>query len=259
MRTALILTVFALLAPSLIAEETGSTQTAAEKDTLFLLGPGVLYQRKPYKGVDDDVIAIPMVIYKSEKISIFGPRAAYSLFGEEDRWGVQALFRFRLEGYDADDSPNLTGMADRDPTLELGARYIYDFDFAVFSADFTHDILGEHEGYEFRAVMRKSFQDVLNVKSLRLTPSLGVNFRSGKLNNYYYGVSASEAVSGRPAYGADDCTNFLTGLQVDYRLADRWNLFGAVNVEWLDSEMKNSPIVDEHYIAAALFGLLCKF
>jgi len=256
LNTLLVLSTLTLVAQTLPPQD---TQAVPQDETLFLLGPGVLYIQNPYKGVDADIYPVPLFIFRGERLSVFGPRATYSLFGEKDRWGVEALFRLRLEGYEDDDSRYLRGMDDRDGSLELGLRYIHDLDFAVVSTEFSHDILGEHDGYELRFTLNRTFNNVLDIESLRLTPIAGVNWRSGDLNDYYYGVRSSEAVPGRRAYEADGAPGFLTALQADYKLSDRWSLFGLVSFEWLDNEITNSPIVNRDYISNVLLGALYKF
>lgn len=257
MRTLLLAAAVLLTAQTFAAQP--QRQAPPTPDSVFRLGPGAIYIQDPYKGVDADVYPIPMFIYRGERLTVFGPRATWSLFGEKDRWGVEALVRLRLEGYEDDDSRALTGMDDRDGTLELGLQYIHDFDFAVFSADFSHDVLGEHDGYEFRVLLSKGFNNALDVEGLRLTPRVGFNWRSGDLNDYYYGVRPGEALPGRPAYTADSSAGPLTALQVDYPLNDKWNLFGLVSIEWLANDITDSPIVDQDYITSALIGALYEF
>lgn len=235
------------------------TSMIEQPDRIFKLGAGFLTLQKPYKGLDRDCYGIPFVFYQDQKLTIFGPTASYSFFGEDDQWAFQGIARLRTEGFDDDDSRYLNGMSDRDPTLELGLRYITDLDFAVMSLDFYHDVLDEHRGYEFRMTLRKSFRDVMNIESLNLTPIAGINWRNKQLNDYYYGVKSSEAIAGRPAYDAGGSFGWLTGLQLDYKLSEKWSLLGMVNIEWLDSEITDSPIVDDDYAVSFLLGALYEF
>lgn len=249
-----------LYALPLIAQDLETPTPVTEPpQRIFKLGAGFLTLEKPYKGVDQECYGIPFVFYQDQKLTIFGPMVSYSFFGEDNQWAFQGLARIRTEGYDEDDSRYLTGMSDRDPTLELGLRYITDLDFAVMSLDFYHDILDEHSGYEFRCSLRKSFRNVLNIESLTLTPSAGVNWRNKQLNDHYYGVRPTEAIAGRPAYNAGGCVNWLTGLQLDYKLSEKWSLLSMVNVEWLDSEITDSPIVDKDYSVSFLLGAMYEF
>ena len=53
-----------------------------------------------------------------------------------------------------------------------------------------------------------------------ITPIIGVNYRSHQLNDYYYGVRASEAIAGRPKYDAGDSTGLMAGVRVNYNLSE---------------------------------------
>ncbi|HPY77661.1 MAG TPA: MipA/OmpV family protein, partial [Anaerohalosphaeraceae bacterium] len=225
----------------------------------FQLGAAALWLQKPYKGVDTDCYGLPFLFYQDQKLTIFGPMASYSFFGKENHWALQGLTRIRTEGYDNDDSRYLDGMSDRDLTLELGLRYLTDLDFAVLSMDFSHDVLDKHRGYEFRLTLRKMFQNIMGIESLNLTPSAGINWRSKQLNDYYYGVRPSEVIAGRPEYHAGSSLGWLSGLQLDYKLSEKWSLFSMVNVEWLSSEIADSPIVEGDYSVSLLFGALFEF
>jgi len=226
---------------------------------IFKLGAGFLTLDKPYKGIDQECYAIPFIFYQDQKFTLFGPMASYSLFGEDNQWALQGLARIRAEGYDNDDSSYLNGMSDRDPTLELGLRWMHNLDFAVMSLDFTHDVLDEHRGYEFKFSLRKPFQNVFDIESLTLIPSAGVNWRSKQLNDYYYGVRPSEAIAGRPAYDVGSSFGWLTGLQLNYQLSEKWSLLSIVNLEWFDDEITDSPIVDEDYSVSFLLGAMYEF
>jgi len=230
-----------------------------QPQSVFKLGVGSVTTWKPYRGVDDESFAFPLVFYHNQKLTVFGTVATYSFFGEENQWALQGLARLRAEGYEEDDSSYLNGMDDRDPTLELGLRWMQNLDFAVMTMDFTHDVLDEHRGYEFKLTLRKPFRNVFDIESLNVTPMAGVNWRSKQLNNYYYGVDSSEATLWRPAYDAGGSVGCLTGVQCDYQLTKKLSMIGLLNVEWHGSEITDSPIVDEDYSVVALIGAMYEF
>ena len=45
-------------------------------------------------------------------------------------------------------------------------------------------------------------------------------------------------------------------LVVRRKISERWSLLGAAQYEWLDSEIRDSPLVDDGYEASFLLGLL---
>lgn len=250
-----LVTVFSIA----FAEETTKTTAPIDRDkTTIMAGVGVLVIDKPHKGGDTDILPIPLFLYQKDRLVLTGTKISYYLIYDED-WAVSLIGAPRFEGYDDDESTTLNGMADREATYEAGLECSRKLDWGTFSAKFFADVLGEHNGQEIQLTYKKNFDDILNIKSLNLTPLIGINWRSKQLNDYYYGVEGSEATATRPEYHAGSSTGILAGLRVDYPVTERWNLFGSLNIEWLSSEMTDSPIVNEDTMVSFLLGAMYKF
>lgn len=239
---------------SVFAEEAAQTRP----ETVFSAGFGALIVDKPHRGGDTDVRAIPMVFYRNGRFVWSGTRVSYYLVYDQG-WAVSLLGTPRFEGYDDDESSYLNGMHDRDATYEAGLQAAKTFDWGTLTATVLTDVLGEHGGQEIRLTYEKKLEDVLAVEKFDLTPQFGINWRSKQLNDYYYGVEGTEATPGRPEYHAGSTTGILAGVRFDYALSEKWNLFSAVNVEWLGSEITDSPIVNENAIVTCLFGAMYRF
>jgi MipA family protein len=67
------------------------------------------------------------------------------------------------------------------------------------------------------------------IGKLQLQPQFALAARDAKLNNYYYGVRASEATATRSLYAPGSGVNVEFGLSAVYRLTERWRLFGGVS------------------------------
>lgn len=225
---------------------------------LLSVGAGVIITKDPYKGIDTQSQGIPFFLYRTDKISIYGPMISYSLL--EDRyWQIKALAKVRFEGYEQEDSNFLQGMDDRQWTLEMGGSLSRISTMGKITADFAADILNEHKGYELRLYYSYDFRNIFKISALTVTPNLGLAYRSRQLNDYYYGVSASEAIAGRPKYNVGDSTGLMSGLRANYKLSEKLSLMGLISFEWLGDEIRNSPIVDEDYIESFLLGITYKF
>ena len=235
-----------------------NSSTTERSGSVFQAGPGVLISNKAQKGADTKILPIPAVYYQQGRLILFGPQANWVLH-YDDGLMVSALGKLRYEGYRSSESRYLRGMSNRRATLEGGLSLAQDFDWARLTAEWTSDILNEHKGHEFRVLASRQFPDVLGIERLTVTPSVGGNWRSKQLNDYYYGVRYKEARPTRPAYTVGDTLGLLTSLRVDYRIAERWTMFGAASVEWLRSEVTDSPIVDQHHRLGVLFGALYTF
>ena len=254
MKTTLITTcvLFLIVAPRCPAE------SAARPEPAFQAGPALLITDKAQKGGDTETLVIPAVYIQQGRFTLFGPQASWTFY-YEDGLMVSAIARLRSEGYDDNESRYLRGMDDRHASLDAGLMIAQKFDWGRLRAEWTSDILNEHKGHELRVLADRRFSNFFGLEKLALTPAVGVNWRSKQLNDYYYGVERKEVTATRPAYNVGSTMGLLTSMRMDYPLSDRWNLFTSLSVEWLGSEITDSPIVDQHYKTTVLIGTLYKF
>jgi outer membrane protein len=77
--------------------------------------------------------------------------------------------------------------------------------------------------------------------------------------DYYYGVRSKESLPSRPKYNASDALNPFISLQLTYKISERWDIFSNFKYQRLDSEISDSPIVDQSYKTSLMFGLIYGF
>ena len=130
---------------------------------------------------------------------------------------------------------------------------------ARITTDVSADVLNEHKGHQVRLFYNYDFRGAANIQDLLATPSFGVTYRSRQLNDYYYGVRDDEVIPGRPEYHAGDSIGLLAGLRLNYRLDERWSTMAMASVQWLGSEITDSPVVEKHYVASFLLGIMYRF
>ncbi|MHC4324871.1 MAG: MipA/OmpV family protein [Planctomycetota bacterium] len=225
---------------------------------IFMVGAGAVISLNPHKGISTRVRGIPILVYRKDKLSLYGPMMNYSLY-KQARWEARAVARVRFEGYEEDDSKYLRGMEEREWTLELGSSLSRGLGEARVTADFTADVLNKHKGYEAKLSYNYDFRAAANIRNLLVTPSIGVTYRSSRLNDYYYGVRSSEAIPGRPEYKAGDSVGLMTALRLNYRFSRRWSTMGMASLQWLGKEITDSPIVEKNYRIGFLLGIMCRF
>ena len=229
-----------------------SEQNAAE-EIKGVLGLGVLISTPPYEGVDENVFPVPIAVLTYKNFFVDGTAFGYHLINQEG-FQFSVLGQPRLMGYDSDDSTKLNGMEDRDPTLDggLGLGWLNEW----FELDITAvtDLGGTHEGQEISAVFSKELFEGF------LTPRVGVKWQSEGLVDYYYGVRAAEVAAGRPEYEPDSAVNFIVGLSVGVPIGgDKWAFVFDFEYEGLNSEISDSPIVDEDGIFSYVAGVVYRF
>jgi outer membrane protein len=218
------------------------------------LGIGVAAQRQPQQGTDTQLFVLPFPSYEGERLSLGFGSISYSLSGS-DRFRVALEGQVRFDGYDPDDSASLAGMAQRDPTLDVGISITTGEAWGIASLKVVGDALGIHEGYEVSA----TYEYPVGLEHWTVVPSIGVNWRSANLVDYYYGVRSTEAAAGRPIYSGKSVVNTSVGVTVARKIAEQWQLVGGAEYVGLGDGIKDSPIIDKNYEATAFSALVYRF
>ena len=230
----------------------GQTERAADpaKPEIFV-GAGALIASEPYRGMAARVYPIPLFGYEGQRLYIRGISGGYRLIQGEG-WSLGPVFHPRFEGYRSEDSSALAGMEDRRITLDTGVGFSWRTSLGLLSTSWVTDVLGRHKGYETEFVYTLLFP----CSGFDVIPSLGIRCKSGQLTNYYYGVQPDEALPGRSAYKAGSAVDPFIRLAMKRGLTDKLSVLGAVQYEWFDKEIRDSPIVDRAYSISFLLGIL---
>jgi outer membrane protein len=85
---------------------------AAEGAASWGLGLGVGMEGKAYRGVGNDTNALPLVMFENRWVSVFGPGVDLKL-PSAGPVSLRLRARYADDGFEADDSPALAGMAER--------------------------------------------------------------------------------------------------------------------------------------------------
>jgi outer membrane protein len=255
MRYTAIYLLTAVLTVSGFAQEqaAGAENQPAPGDSMAL-GLGVTYKNALYRGDDSSVFPIPLIMLEKGQFFIKGRTAGYRVY-QDEQFAFDVIGQWRFDGYDDEDSDYLDGMDDRDMTLDGGAAVTIFDGWGRTTFSMVSDLLSKHSGQELSVTYSKTWQH----DKWSLTPSAGVRFYTSSLGDYYYGVQPDEAVAGRGAYDAGDSLNPFAGLSVTYNFNEKWSALTSVRYTWLDSEITDSPIVDDRYDLLLMTGLLYTF
>ena len=245
-----ILLVNCFFAVSSLAEEEENNK----KQEGLSAGPGVVIFDKPYEGMGTETQVFPYISYQVQNFFVRGTSVGYRLYDNEGL-AFDVLAGWRFNGYEEDDSRYLDGMDDRDKTLELGGAVTYDDGFGVTRFTFFNDVLGRHDGH----VLELSYGKMFNPKGLAIKPSVGLSWQSENFVDYYYGVRSKESLPTRPRYDASETLNAFMSLHFAYRIDESWNVFTGFKYEFLDDEITESPIVDQHHQISWMFGFSYDF
>ena len=238
---------------------------AGEGQVVAGLGAG--FTSQPYRDVDDSVrsFAIPLITYQSERFEFVGKTLSAEVW-KNDRIAVEALADWRFQSYDAEDSPYLAGMDDRDGTLEAGGRVKTDALGVQVALTAKADLLSRQGGWE--ADLQASYE-LSSWRPLSVRPNVGLRYQSSSLADYYYGVDPEEgrlgtvcaastdtpctALDPRPAYEVDGAFTPYLGIQARQALSRKVAVAGAIDYAFLPGTITDSPIVSEE---GQLFGFI---
>jgi MipA family protein len=225
------------LASLLCVPGLASAQLIDGRDTGNTLGVGALWNTEPYRGLDNEAWVFPTFTWRSGNFFIRETGLGFQVAGD-DNWSFDAFGELRFEGYDADDSDFLAGMDDRDGSLDAGVAYVRRSPtLGKFAFSIAHDTLDRHGGYQ---------ADVTWFKRTRFgIPAVRVAYYSSSLANYYYGVEASEARPGRPAYAPGAGVFLNASYTLGAPITPAWNWLANVGVDFYPSEVRDSPIIED--------------
>ena len=220
------------------------------------VGAGVIGRSSPYVGSDTNVLkAIPAITYNGERLQWLGPAVQYGFAGT-GRWRIAASASYRIGVYEEDDSPALAGLGDRDGTLMAGLAFRYELPAGVnLSLNYQHDVLDRTGGAESTIRLSKGFQ----AGRWRIAPQIQANWMSANLVNYDYGVPSIAATASRPAYSTGSAMSYNTGFTSFVELTESWRLMLNLSVEFLPTEIKNSPIVDDDRVVQGFAAITYVF
>lgn len=217
----------------------------------WTLGALVIDRDAPYRGLDEDLMVVPLVRFEGERAYFRGLRGGFRLI-ESPGYELAVFGQPRMDGYDSKDSPFLAGMADRRGSLDLGLASTWTSGkFGALELSVAADALDRSGGFEVAAGWTGQFR----AGGWVFLPGATLRWQDASLVDYYYGVRTAEARLGRPAYSAGAAVTPELSLLATRALGERWNLFARAGHAWLPSQVTDSPLVDRNGSTSLLIGI----
>ena len=221
----------------------------------YALGIAVTGEQNPYVGAENSVFAYPFLTsFRDSALTddwLLIREGDIGLRWVNDKgWELGVVGRIQTLGLGDSDAEELIGIADREWTLELGPlvgwrRWPVHIDARIYA-----EVSDRHEGL----ISQLAFSLPLEWPRGYLVPSVEFIHQDSDYVNYYYSVKQVSATPTRPAYSGDAATNLAVKARWGYALNEKWLLSGAIGLEFLDSEIKDSPIVDSDDLWSARLG-----
>lgn len=144
---------------------------------------------------------------------------------------------------------------ERDYAVEAGVEYLLDGRAGRMALSWFRDVSSVHDGYSIDV----EYGYPLYGRRWTVEPALMARYKSRALNDYYWGVRASEANAALPAYRAGDGVNLQASLRGSYFLTRNTRLVGAVTVERLSAAASRSPVVEDLAVLGWFGGVAYQF
>jgi outer membrane protein len=217
-------------------------------------GAIVSYELTPYRNFDNKAEAQPFLLFENRWVRLVGPTLDLKL-RSADTVSLGLRLRYSGEGYEADDSRYLQGMAERKASFWVGGIASWRTDWATLSAEVLRDASVESKATR----MTFGVDWMFSSGSFEFTPRIAAHYLDDKYVDYYYGVRANEATVVRPFHVGKSTTNVEAGLRISYALAPKHRLSLDLSTTSLGTGIKDSPLVDKPRQAGISAGYLYLF
>ena len=215
------------------------------------LGLGVAYQQSIYTGVDNDVKPFPMLNFTYDDFFIKGITVGYNTY-TTDVMQFSLIGRPNFQGYNSDDSRELSGMSDKGTSVNVGGQLVVKMLPLITTVSALHDISGNTAGNTLGLKFATGLP--LMDKRLIISPSVAFTYQDSNITDYYYGVSDSEATSTRSAYSPSNTVNTTLGVMTKFQVSQHWSTTLAYMFTRYGNEISDSPIVDRSTASTVLLG-----
>jgi len=222
----------------------------------YALGVGVSSGQNPYLGAENSAYAYPYLT--SFRHSSMTDDWTLIRDGElgfrwvtDNGWELGAIGRIQTLGLGNLETDDLLGISERKWALELGPTIGWRGWPVHINWTSYFEPTDRHDGI----VSQLAFLLPMEWSRGYFVPSVEVIHQSDDYADYYYSVTSAEATPTRPAYQAGAATNTAIKMRWGYALSDKWLLSGDFGIEFLDSGITNSPIVDRDQVLSAGIAL----
>jgi len=161
--------------------------------------------------------------------------------------------RLSFEGF----KPNaqLPGIRERRNPIPLGLGTFQAFDWGGVFVNAFYNVQGSHG-----ALIEATYAGQVKTGPVTFYPTLGIEHRTAGYVRGLYGTDAAEAASmGKAAYSPGASTVPVLGLSASMPLSGNWGVTAQYRRRWLDSAIRNSPLVDKANQDTAYVALVYTF
>lgn len=255
---------FVTLMGLLLGSTSALAQSAPEpaSDRTLLIGAGVYVSSNPYAGADDKAEAgvLPFFVYKTDRVNVDLSGLSVKAF-ELNGFVFEGRLSPRYLLVDPGEIQAFKTLK-RDIGLDAGVKVTRTVGGFEFSAEYLHDIVGETKGGEANLMAGYGFSPME-----RMTVGVAgtLSWKDGHLATWIYGIRTNDGLLYDYEFGDTPNTSssgvFVPslGIQMRYQLTERLSLFTAAQIEAYNSDITDSPLMEEDYSASGFISLVRQF
>ncbi|WP_164831534.1 MipA/OmpV family protein [Salinivibrio socompensis] len=231
------------------------TSTSVSAETYVSAGVIGAFSPQVYKDTDTDPLVVPTVNVDTDHFYFRGLTAGARLAPKDSTHNLVLSATYdprRFDPADTDD-PQLSRLDKRDASIVAALAYQYRSPIGRFQVLAGEGVTHDRDGVYGEVSWKYGF----NHPRWGISPEVGYAYNSHELNQYLYGVNATEAsrVSGIEAYEPGSAGHYFVGASGYFMLTERIQLLGGVRYTNLDDEIANSPMVDQSTAASGYLGV----
>lgn len=216
------------------------------------VGLGVGALNTAYADYDDETTGIPLIFFNSKNFYFEGIEGGYKII-ENRQSRLSVFLSMGAEEFDAGNS-DYDGLEDRDRSVMAGVRYRHMARWGILDAKVAADVSDESEGTIARISYGYPFRPS---EQFTIMPRGFVKWMSSDYADYYYGVSEEE--SGLASYAPGSSMKYGAELIATYQINKKWKVLGGGRVTMLDSDLEDSPMLDDDVESLIFAGVTYKF
>lgn len=211
----------------------------------------------PYKSYDTTVLPLPFVTYKSDRFYAKGTSLGVHLLkNERHELSVGASYLGLEFKPRRTDDRQLKQLDKRRSTMLADISYSYVSRFGLVRTQLGQDVLGKSDGMLGNLSLHVPWM----TETFVVMPGIGVQWASSKHNEYYYGVSRTEAArSGLRRCSPGNTFSPYLMLEAKYKLSDGWDVVAKARTEYVTGRLKDSPMVGKSFTTSIMAGVQYNF
>lgn len=200
-----------------------------------------------HKGKSDSDINLEVNLfpeYRGERLQLNREGIAYRVI-KADKYSIDVVGKGGNKGYQSKDLEIFKGMKERKNSFDAGVRFTAKTPYLPISVTAMTDISRRHKGQEVGLKLggiQPSATYWTGKRNVSIAAVGGVDWKSKKVVDYYYGVNPSEATTDRKAYKGKAAFTPYVGFETEAKLSRHLSITGGAIYKHLPEGIRNSPL-----------------